>query len=245
MISIIMPYFKNEKFVFKSINSVLKQTYKNFEFIIIYDDHDKNTYKKIQNFALKDKRIKLLKNKKNLGAGLSRNKAINISRGKFIAFIDSDDIWVKSKLYFQLNFMEKKKIFASHTSYKIIDEKGKFISNRVARNLNYNDLIKSCDIGLSTVMLNKKILKKKQLFPNLKTKEDYTLWLKIAKKNVIFYGIDKQYVYWRNTEDSLSKNIFQKLMDSIRVYHKYEKFSLINSLFKTIVLSINYLMKNK
>ena len=123
MISIIMPYFKNEKFVFKSINSVLKQTYKNFEFIIIYDDHDKNTYKKIQNFALKDKRIKLLKNKKNLGAGLSRNKAINISRGKFIAFIDSDDIWVKSKLYFQLNFMEKKKIFASHTSYKIIDEK--------------------------------------------------------------------------------------------------------------------------
>ena len=141
--------------------------------------------------------------------------------------------------------MEKYKYDATHTSYNIIDMSQNYISSRKAKNLSYKDLLKSCDIGLSTVILNKEILKIKNPFPKLKTKEDYVLWLKISKKGIIFNGINKYLVNWTNTPNSLSKSIYQKIKDSIRVYYYYEKFNFITSIIKTFILSLNYLKKAK
>ena len=139
--------------------------------------------------------------------------------------------------------MKKKNLLVTHTSYQIINEKGVQTSSRLARELSYKDLLKSCDIGLSTVMLNKKILKKDLLFPDLKTKEDYVLWLKLAKKGIIFYPIQKNLTKWRRTKSSLSSSIIQKLKDGYTVYYKYEKNNFFVSIYKLFILSFNFLKK--
>ena len=181
LISIILPYFKKKSFINKTVESILRQSYQNFELIIIYDD-DKNDLNFIKKIIKKDSRIKLIINKKNIGAAKSRNKGILKSKGNFICFIDADDIWEKNKLKIQLNFMKKNECYISHSNYKIIDEDDKILGiMRVKKVLEYKNLIFSCDIGLSTVMINSK-LKSKIIFPNIKTKEDFILWLKLSKK---------------------------------------------------------------
>jgi len=191
LISVIIPYYKKKEYIISSINSVLNQTYKNLEIIIIYDDLNKEDLNLLKKIKKKDKRIKIYINKKNLGAGRSRNKGIKLSKGIFVAFLDSDDLWKKNKLKKQIFFMKKNGINASHTSYTIINSNNKIIGSRNAKDMSYKQLLKSCDIGLSTVVLKKEIITSKIKFANIKTKEDYVLWLKITfnnNKNFCFKG---------------------------------------------------------
>tara|TARA_B100001123_G_C15221587_1_gene991468 strand:- start:115 stop:864 length:750 start_codon:yes stop_codon:yes gene_type:complete len=243
-ISIIIPFYKNINLLNKAIKSVFNQTYQNYEIIIINDNNDKNCIEYLKKLKKNNKKIKIIFNKKNIGAGFSRNLGIKYSKGDYIAFLDSDDKWKKNKLSSQLKFMKKNNYLASHTSYQIVDLKNNIISTRHAKNLNYYSLLRSCDIGLSSVIFNKKIIKNiKTPFPNLKTKEDYVLWLKISKRKVTFYGLNKVLSFWTNTPNSLSKSTFQKLTDAINVYMIYEKMSFLNSIYSTFRLSINYLLK--
>ena len=180
LVSIITPYYKKKKYIELTINSVLQQTYKNFELIIIYDDQNKEDLNLLKNLTKKDKRIKLYINKKNLGAGRSRNKGIKLSQGSLIAFLDADDLWTRNKLKKQIFFMKKSLVDISHTSYHIINSDNKIIGNRIAKDMNHKLLLSSCDIGLSTVIMKKEIITNKIKFANINTKEDYVLWLKIG-----------------------------------------------------------------
>ena len=243
-ISIIIPYFRNFKFFKKTIKSVLGQSYQDYEVIIIYDDPKKTELQLLKKLIANNKKIKLLINQNNLGAGPSRNKGAKISNGKYLAFIDSDDLWSKNKLKNQLSFMEKLKINISHTSYSVINKDNKFLSKRKAKKkLVYKNLLNSCDIGLSTVILKKNLFNKYK-FSNNRTKEDYSLWLKISKKEAI-YGLNEYLTKWRRTNKSLSSNLFQKLIDAYLIYYKQEKFNFLYSLYRTIILSIFYLKKEK
>ena len=242
IVSVIIPYYKKKDYIKSTIKSVLNQTFKNFEIIVVYDDKDRNDLLYLNEIKKTDKRIKIVLNSKNIGAGLSRNKAIKYARGKYIAFLDSDDLWNKKKIEMQLNFMKKNLYDISHTSYDIINEKGDKIGARKAKDLTYHDLITSCDIGLSTVMIKKKILKN-NLFVNLKTKEDYVLWLKLSRKRNKFFGLDKRLTYWRSLDDSLSSSTIQKLFDGYRVYRKYLNQSIIQSVISLFILSKNFLKK--
>ena len=125
LVSVIIPYYKKRNFVKDSIASVLKQSHDYLEVLIIYDDTNQNDLEFLQEISKLDKRIKIINNKKRLGAGLSRNKGIEQSNGKYIAFIDADDTWAPDKLKDQLSFMKKNSYQISHTSYFIIDEKKK------------------------------------------------------------------------------------------------------------------------
>jgi len=242
LVSIILPYYKKKRYIKKSVKSVLQQTLKNFEFIIINDEPGTSSNEILYKLKKKDKRIKIINNKNNLGAGLSRNKGIKIAKGKYIAFLDSDDLWKKNKLRNQIKIMEKFNYNITHTAYDIIDEKDKKIATRFSTNLNYKMLLNSCDIGLSTVVIKKKILEKTDLFSNFKTKEDYYLWLRLAKLGYIFYFLDNIHTQWRITKNSLSGSTFQKLLDAYKVYLKYEKNYVI-SFFRTIILSLNFIKK--
>ena len=244
LISVIIPYYKKKEYIISSINSVLNQTYKNLEIIIIYDDLNKKDLNLLKKIKKKDKRIKIYINKKNLGAGRSRNKGIKLSKGIFVAFLDSDDLWKKNKLKKQIFFMKKNGINASHTSYTIINSNNKIIGSRNAKDMSYKLLLKSCDIGLSTVILKKEIITSKIKFANIKTKEDYVLWLKITLNNNKIFALKDNLTKWRKLEDSLSSSKLQKIYDGYLVYRKYMNFNLLKSFGFLMLLSFNYFLKN-
>ena len=243
LISIIIPYYKKKKFLKKTINSVLKQTYKNFEIILIYDSPEKEDLLFIKSIFRNIQNSKIIINKKNLGAGKSRNIGIDQSKGKFICFLDADDVWHKNKIKKQIEFMKKNNVNFSYTSYLVIDKNDKKIKIIKAPKIStHQTLIYDCKIGLSTVMINLKSLKKER-FPGLKTKEDYLLWLKLSKKKVKMLGIQEILASWRKTDNSLSDSFIQKIKDAFYVYNTFLRFNFIKSIYCIFILSINFLKR--
>jgi len=243
LISVIMPYYNKKNYFLKSINSALKQTYINLEILIIYDDQNRDDLEYIENCIKNDSRVKIIFNDKNKGVAYSRNKAISIAHGEYIAFLDCDDYWETNKIEVQLNFMLTQGYDFSHTTYRVINYNGKIVGTiRARETLKYKKLLKSCDIGLSSVILKRKLLNDMK-FPELKTKEDFALWLDLAKKSVNLIGLDKPLMFWRQTPNSLSSSILQKLKDAFTVYHLYEKKNFFYSIFYVIRLSTYALFK--
>ena len=244
LVSAIIPYFKKKKYIDQSISSVLNQSYSNIEIIIIYDDEEKSDLEYLRTNYNSNKKIKIIVNDRNIGAGFSRNKGIREAKGKYVCFIDSDDIWKKEKVENQLNYMKKNNFKISHTSYEIINDKNEVIGKRKAKDFyNIKDILTSCDIGLSSVILEKNLITDQIQFSNLKTKEDFVLWLKILKSNVIIGGLDENLLIWRKTEKSLSSSTIQKLFDGFRVYKIYMGFSFVSSVYYLLCLSLNFLKK--
>ena len=243
LISIIIPFYQKKNYLEQTIKSIAKQSQKNFEIILVYDDPDKSDLPHVLRVLKDIKRKTIIINKKNIGAGPSRNIAILKAKGEFIAFIDADDVWKKHKLKNQLLFMLSNKIKFSFTSYSIINKKNIIIKLiKAKRTIGYNDLIKSCDIGLSTVMVKKDLLKKNK-FPRIKTKEDYILWLKLSKQNIKMMGINQSLVSWRKLDNSLSSSIFQRIKDAFYVYNNFLKFSFIKSIYYISIMSLNFFKK--
>jgi len=244
LVSIIIPYYKKKKFISTTINSAISQSYENIEILIVYDDENYDDLKLLEEIKKKDERIRIIKNKKKLGAGLSRNKGISSSKGNYIAFLDADDTWEIDKLSKQMSFMTNNNYLVSHTSYQIVDEDRNIIGNRVARSFfHLEDLLKSCDIGTSTVIIKKDIFSEQIKFPSIKTKEDFVLWLRILERDIKIYGLDKNLSKWTKSNSSLSSSVIQKLMDGFKVYNKYMNFNSLKSLYYLICLSLNYIIK--
>ena len=244
LVSVIIPYYKKRNFISETIESVLKQSYKNFEILIIYDDNSDTDFSFIKEIKKKDSRIAIIKNINKLGAGISRNIGISKSKGSYIAFLDADDTWHIDKLEKQINFMKKHNYSVTHTSYSIVNVNKDVIGKRIARDfLKIEDLLKSCDIGTSTVVLQKNLLNKDIAFASLATKEDFVLWLRLLKKNIKIYALNENLVLWTKSKYSLSSSTLQKLIDGFKVYNKYMKFNFVKSLYYLICLSINFLKK--
>jgi teichuronic acid biosynthesis glycosyltransferase TuaG len=244
LVSVIIPYFKKKKFIVETVNSVISQSYSNLEIIIIYDDKSHDDLEYILKLKDLDARINIVINSKNLGAGESRNIGIIKSNGKYIAFLDADDIWNSKKIEHQINYMKENNLSCSHTSYNIINEDKITSGYRAARIFNnFEDLLRSCDIGLSTVMIKKNVFSEYCKFPKLKTKEDFVLWLKILKTKHIFGALEENLCSWRNSRNSLSSPTYQKLLDGFKVYYIYMNYNFVKSLYLLVCLSFNFLKK--
>ena len=244
-VSVIMPYFKKKSFFKEAYYSTLNQGIKNLEIIVIYDDDDRSDISYIKKIINNRKNTILVINKKNFGAGTSRNIGIKEAKGEYIAFLDCDDIWNKNKIKYQLNFMKKNNLDICYTSYSVIDKLGcKLYNVKIKNRMTYKDFLKSCDIGLSTVVMKKSIFNNFK-FNEIKTKEDYLLWLQLSKSKYKFNGIKKILSFWRVNKDSLSNNITQKIIDSFRIYYQFEKQNFLKTIVSIIVLSFLSLKKNK
>ena len=238
LVSIIMPYYKKINFIDKTYNSIIDQTYQNYELIILYDDTDLNEYRYLCELTNNNPKVKIYRNQKNVGAAQSRNIGISKSNGEYISFIDADDTWNENKLLEQINFMKKNNYLFSFSNYSKLYE-DRSIKVYARKEVDYKDILNTCDIGLSTVMLKKNIVQK-DLFPKIKTQEDFSAWLKITRENGIkAYNINKDLVTWNYDANSLSSNNFQKLKDAFKVLKHYEKFSILKSIFCLIKLSLN------
>ena len=241
-VSIILPYYRKINYVKKTINSILSQSFKDFEIILVYDDEDLHDLFVIENYFKKNSKIRIVKNTKNLGAGISRNIGIKHADGTIISFLDADDYWLPEKLNKQLKFMNENNYDFTFCDYeKKLSEKKNIKVTSSKKKIGYEDLIKSCDIGLSTVMISSRI-KKFISFKKIKTKEDYILWLNLSKKYQIV-GIDKFLTKWRKSENSLSSSTIQKITDAYKVYNKHLDYNVIYSAYRTFILSINYTLK--
>ena len=243
LVSIIIPYYRKKPFFEKTIDSINSQTYKNFEIILIYDDNNRSDLLFVKKILKKIKNKKIIVNKKNLGVGISRNRGINKSKGKFLSFIDADDVWNRNKLKKQIKFMKKNSLDFSYSDYSIINEKGILIKKiKSPKTIKFKNLLFSCDIALSSVTISSNLLKSEK-FPNIKTKEDYLLWLKLSQKNIKMMGIRENLIFWRKTNNSLSSSIVQKFKDAFLIYNKYLKLNFLISIVLIFFLSINSIIK--
>lgn len=242
LISIIIPYYKDKENIFDAVNSALKQSYKNIEIIIIDDENSVISKKILLSIKKKSKKIKVLQTRKNKGVSFARNFGISHASGNLIAFLDSDDIWKRDKLTMQVDYMNKNKIDLCYTNYYAFADKKIIYKVKIKKSLNYNQLLNECPISCSSVLLKKNILDKNK-FKDLKTKEDYELWLRIAKKKYRFGGINKFLTGYRVRNNSLSSNHLNKLANAFKIYNKYNNFSIIRSILYVIKLYSNAFMK--
>ena len=244
LVSVIIPYYKKKKFILETVESALNQSYPNLEILLIYDDDNENDLNFIRELQKRDNRIIVIKNKTRMGAGISRNIGINKSKGKYVAFLDADDTWHPNKLNKQIKFMKNFNYFATHTSYSIINESKLVIGKRIARSfLKLDELLKSCDIGTSTVIIRKNIFDTNIKFASLKTKEDFVLWLRLLKKNIKIYALNEDLTKWKKSKNSLSSSTFQKLIDGFKVYYIYMNFGCLKSIYYLICLCVNFIKK--
>lgn len=232
LISIITPLYNSEKYIGRTIQSVLNQTYKNWEMIIIDDCSTDNSFSLVEQLTKKESRIKLYKNDKNSGAGVTRNNGISKANGKYIAFLDSDDQWLPEKLDVQVNFMEENKIDFSFTNYQQVDENGnslKVINNNIKK-VDYYDMLKSNWIGCLTVMYNTESLGKTYMH-SIRKRQDYTLWLKLLQKTKYAYCVPKVLAIYTVRNESVSSNKLDLIKYNWRVLREIEGLSFLKSFY--------------
>ena len=182
LVSIIMPSYNTGKYIAAAINSVIEQTYQNWELLIVDDGSSDNT-DEIVELYLEDQRIKYFKNKKNRGAAVSRNRALKKAKGKWIAFLDSDDLWKPEKLKKQISFMKKNNYLFSYTNYEEINTNGDFIGRKISgpKKITRTGMFNYCWPGCLTVMYNADKIGIIQIV-DIKKNNDYAMWLKLCKK---------------------------------------------------------------
>jgi teichuronic acid biosynthesis glycosyltransferase TuaG len=239
LVSIITPAYQSEKYIKHTIDAIIKQTYTNWELLITDDNSSDNTVNIINQYITIDKRIKLFKLNKNYGAAIARNNSIKNSNGRFIAFCDSDDLWMHDKLEEQLKFMLSNNYGFTYTAYNKIDINSNFIKYfSVPDKLSYHDLLKSCSIGCLTVMYDTKILSKK-FFVNLRKRQDYVQWLTFLKTIPFAHGLNKPLANYRIHPNSISSNKLSASRYQWYVYRHIEKLSFIDSCYYFIFYFFN------
>lgn len=219
LVSIIMPAYNCEKYIAESINSVLMQSYKNYELIIIDDGSKDKTVEIIKNFSLRDSRLKICINKKNQGVSYSRNKGIEIAVGEWIAFLDSDDLWKETKLEEQILLALEKNVSFLFTGSSFINETGQPYSGifEVPTEISYNQLLKQNVISCSSVMIKKFHLEKYKMERD-DTHEDFGLWLRILKNGTKAYGINEPLLIYRISSKSKSSNKIKSVKMTYKTY---------------------------
>ena len=241
-----MPAYNADRFISNSINSVINQTYQNWELLIVDDNSSDNTYSIAKEISRKDKRIKIYQFNSNKGASLARELAYTKSKGDYVAFLDSDDQWKETKLEMQVDFMLRNKILFSFTGYEVYNESNKHTSTITPPlKISFEDLLKTNVIGCLTVMVNKKNLKISK-FPNTRTRNDYLLWLTILNENKIFaYSIRRPLSKYIVHKHSLTSNKLRLIFDTFQAYDYYfDKSNKLKILFYALRYFI-YTLKRK
>lgn len=219
LVSIIMPAYNCEKYISESIDSVLNQTYRDWELLIINDWSTDNTLNIIEEYSIKDSRIKVISNYRNLGVSATRNRGIELATGEWIAFLDSDDIWKPEKIKTQVSIAKKENAEFVFTASAYINESGKAYKGifEVPQTVTYKKLRNHNVISCSSVLV------KKKYFENIKMEkdeihEDYAVWLRILRLGVIAYGVNQPLLVYRISKGSKSGNKLKTIKMTYNVY---------------------------
>ena len=233
LVSIIMPSYNTGNYIGESIAAVLEQSYTDWELIIVDDCSTDNTEQIVESF--RDERIRYLKNEKNSGAAVSRNKALLEAKGKWIAFLDSDDLWSEDKLEKQIRFMQENEYYFSYTKYSEIDEESKSLNVMVSgpKVITKRGMFRYCWPGCLTVMYDREKIGLIQI-EDIKKNNDYAMWLKVIKKAKC-YLLDENLAKYRKRRGSISNYSYKKLIKwHYRLFREVEKMGVIRSVYHTV-----------
>ena len=234
-VSIVTPTHNCGKFIGETIESAIKQSYKNWEMIIVDDCSTDNTKEVVDIYSDMDNRIKYHLLEVNSGAAVARTKAMELATGNYIAFLDSDDLWTVDKLEKQLSFMENNEYAFTCTAYEQIDELGTDLNKiiKTKTKTDYNGVLLTCPVGNSTVMYNVKKLGK-FIVPNIRKRNDDALWLQILKKEKYIYGMSEVLMKYRIRTNSISSNKIKLIKYHWKLYREIEQLSVIRSVFHVL-----------
>jgi teichuronic acid biosynthesis glycosyltransferase TuaG len=246
IVSVITPTYNAARFITETIFSVKEQTFTNWEMIIVDDSSLDNTVEIVKKEMEKDSRIKLIELIKNSGPANARNRAITAASGNYLAFLDSDDLWLPQKLERQLMFMDQKNLAFSYSAYRIMTEDGERtdVVFHVPGKIDYKSLLKNTIIGTLTVMLDRRKVGKVQMPIHRDCSEDYGLWLSILSKGIQAYGMNEELAIYRKREKSLSSNKLKSAQKTWNTYRKVEKITIPSSIWYLANYSLHALKKH-
>jgi teichuronic acid biosynthesis glycosyltransferase TuaG len=235
LVSIIVPVYNGERYVLEAIESVRHQTWQEWEMLLVLDGCIDKSQQLIEEYCAKhqEKRIHVLVKEKNEGAARARNLGLKQAKGRYIAYLDGDDIWKDEKLEKELAFMEEQGAAFAFTGYEFADEGGIGIGKivHVPRTLKYQEALKNTTIFTSTVMFDTQRLPKSLLvMPEIKS-EDTALWWKVLKSGERAYGLNENLALYRRPGKSLSSNKFEAIRRIWNLYRSSENLSIMQSLF--------------
>ncbi len=244
LVSIVTPTYNSGNFISETIQSILNQSYTNFELIVIDDCSKDNTVEIVKTFSEKDSRVNLIQLELNSGAAVARNIGLENSKGRFIAFCDCDDIWFENKLEYQIRFMLEKSIPISFTSYQLINEKGVSMNKVINAidKITYLEYLKNTIIGMSTAMIDTSLVKEFR-FENIRTRQDTMLWITLLKRGHVAYGIKEVLVKYTVRSNSISANKFKAASKVWDLYYNMEKMGLFKSSYYFIFYVLNAIKK--
>ena len=232
LVSVIMPTYNCGRFIEETIVSIQSQTYSNWEIEIVDDCSTDDTYDVVAALMAKDERIHYHCLEKNSGAAVARTEAMKLARGEYMAFCDSDDLWMPEKLERQLAFMQDNGYAFSCTAYEQIDEQSNPL-NRVIKTVkktDYNRLLLDCPVGNSTVMYHVGTMGKFEV-PNIRKRNDDALWLTMLKKEKYIWGMEDVLMRYRIRSNSISSNKLSVIKYHWILYREIEHLSVVRSVF--------------
>lgn len=240
-VSIITPVYNAERFIAKTIKSVQAQTYSNWELLLINDASSDSSESIIQDMMSEDARIKCINLQENSGAAVARNTGLDKATGQYVAFIDSDDMWLPDKLEKQLRFMSEHGYAFTYTNLELISEEGDVLKSRlpIPRELSYHDLLKNTAIACSTVMIDQSVIGTFKM-PLVRRGQDTATWLMLLRtRNINAYGLDDVLNRYRQVSGSISSNRFVALKRTWYTYRHIEKLPRHQALYYFIMYVLN------
>ena len=242
LVSIVMPMYNGQDFVSEAIDSVLRQSYECWELIIVDDKSIDDSYELVKAFIKNEPRIKLHQMQKKSGVTEARNYAISLALGGYIAFLDSDDLWLSEKLYVQIEFMKKNDLVLTYASYDTIDENLNYINTRTCLPyIIYHDMLKSNRIGHLTGIYDVNYFGK--VYFEEVGHEDYVMWLKLLKQIPFTLGLKESLAQYRIVPGSLSSDKYKALQWQWHIYRKIEKLNFLQSIYYFVFYIYNALKK--
>ena len=232
LVSIITPTYNCGPFIAETIASAQAQTYTNWEMIIVDDCSTDNTREIVEEIAEQDARVKYYCLEENSGAAVARTRAMEIAEGEYMAFLDSDDLWMPEKLETQIAFMRNNGYAFSCTAYEQIDEDSNPLGRviKTVQKTDYNRLLLDCPVGNSSVMYSVELMGKFEV-PNIRKRNDDALWLQMLKKEKYIYGMPTVLMRYRIRKNSISSNKLKVVKYHWILYREIEHLSVIRSAF--------------
>lgn len=244
-VSIITATYNSSQYISETISSVLNQSFTDWELIIVDDCSDDNTIDIVTSFLEDHPRIKLIKLHKNCGAAVARNKAIEKAAGRYIAFLDSDDLWFPEKLNVQINYMLENQYPFVYSAYEKINESGQNIGQvGVPEKVSYVDLLKVCSIGCLTVVYDTNFFGKVYM-PLIRKRQDLGLWLSLLRTSNYAYGLNVSLAKYRVRTGSISSNKIIAAKFTWVLYREIEKLSFTKALYFFLHYAFNGFLRTK